>query len=81
VKLARFQRVEIPTDTDEWESEKRFAVRNSEFTKRPPLATKWTRAITADNDDLVVTVTKSQGRLVLRRIEIVEGGEDDEPDA
>ena len=81
MKLARFQRVEIPTDTDEWESEKHFAVRNSNLAKRPPLTTKWTQAIDADNDDLVVTVTKSPGRLVLRRIEIVERGEHDEPDA
>jgi hypothetical protein len=81
MKLARFQRVEIPTDTDEWEAEKHFAVRNSGFAKRPPLTTKWTQAISANNDELVVTVAKSPGRLVLRRIAIVERGEHNEPNA
>jgi hypothetical protein len=81
MKLARFQRVEIPTDTDEWEAEKHFAVRNSGLVKRPHLTTKWTQAISAHNDELVVTVAKSPGRLVLRRIAIVEGGEHDEPNA
>jgi hypothetical protein len=81
MKLSGFQRVEIPADTDEWEREKRFAIRNSGFTRRPGLATRWVRAINADNNELVMTVRKAQGRLVLEGIEIVEGGEHDEPDA
>lgn len=75
MKLAGFQRVEIPTDTDEWEAEKHFAVRNSNFAKRPPVVTMWTQAINADNDELVITVTKSHGRLVLEGIRVVEGSE------
>lgn len=81
MKLARFQRIEIPNETDEWEGEKRVAVRNSGFTARPSTTSKWTRAIQARDAELVIDFRRSPSRVRLRRIEIVEGGVDDEPDA